>query len=107
MLFLTDNATKRIIKWIDQNDASSIKIKMRTAGCTGLMYEVILADGFDPQIDFAVKYDDFDVLIEHKYLPALNGATLDYITEGLNAQFKIIDNPNEKAACGCGESFSI
>lgn len=107
MLFLTENATKRIIKWTTQNDVPDIKIKMRTAGCTGLMYEVVLTDSFDPQIDFAVKYDDFNVLIEHKYLPALSGATLDYITEGLNSQFKIIDNPNEKAACGCGESFSI
>lgn len=107
MLHLTDNAKKRIIKWLGQNEASDIKIAMRTAGCTGLMYEVKLADVFDPQKDFAVKYDDFNVLIEHKYLPALSGATLDYITEGLNSQFKIIDNPNEKAACGCGESFSV
>ncbi|MDA9373889.1 iron-sulfur cluster assembly accessory protein [bacterium] len=107
MLYLTSNAEKRITKWLGSNPQASIKIAMRTAGCTGLMYEVKLTDEFDPQKDFAVKYNDFNILIEHKYLPALSGATLDYITEGLNSQFKIIENPNEKAACGCGESFSV
>lgn len=107
MLYLTSKAKTRINKWLGSNDATSIKIAMRTAGCTGLMYEVVLADSFDPQKEFAFKTDDFDVLIDHKYLPALNGATLDYVTEGISSQFKIIENPNEKAACGCGESFSI
>jgi len=107
MLYLTDNAEKRIAKWLSDTNKKAIKISMKTAGCTGLMYEVVLADSFDPTIDFAVKQTGFDIIIEHQYLHALSGATLDYITEGFNSHFEIIDNPNEKAKCGCGESFSV
>lgn len=107
MLYLTNDAEKRIVKWLQDNNAKSIKISMKTAGCTGLMYEVVIADGFDPVTDFAVKHNGFDVIIEHQYLHALKGATLDYITEGFNSHFEIVNNPNEKAKCGCGESFSV
>ena len=107
MLYLTDNAEKRITSWLSDSNSNAIKIAMKTAGCTGLMYEVEIADGFDPTVDFAVKKDGFDVIIEHQYLYSISGATLDYITEGFNSHFEIINNPNEKAKCGCGESFSV
>ena len=107
MLYLTNDAEIRINKWLTDNNAKSIKISMKTAGCTGLMYEVIIATGFNPTTDFAAKYNGFDIIIEHQYLHALKGATLDYITEGFNSHFEIVNNPNEKAKCGCGESFSV
>ena len=43
---------------------------------------------------------------KHKFLVYLKGTELDYVKEGLNEGFKFI-NPNEKARCGCGESFSV
>ena len=39
-------------------------------------------------------------------LPYLQGTELDYAREGLNEGFRF-NNPNEKAACGCGESFTV
>jgi iron-sulfur cluster assembly protein len=36
----------------------------------------------------------------------LEGTQLDYAREGLNEGFKF-SNPNEKATCGCGESFTV
>lgn len=107
MLYLTDSAETRIKKWTAENNTSSIRLSFKTAGCTGFMYEVVLGDSFDVLKDFAMKYDGFDILIENDYLHAINGATLDYITEGFNSHFEIINNPNEKAKCGCGESFSV
>jgi hypothetical protein len=32
------------------------------------------------------------------------GSTLDWVKEGLNESFRIV-NPNEEAACGCGVSI--
>ena len=46
------------------------------------------------------------VVIAPKSLAYLDGAELDYGREGLNEGFRFT-NPNEKARCGCGESFSI
>ena len=36
----------------------------------------------------------------------LVGTELDYVEDKLGAQF-VFRNPNEKARCGCGESFSV
>ena len=36
----------------------------------------------------------------------LDGTEIDFGKEGLNEGFKFV-NPNEKARCGCGESFSV
>ena len=46
------------------------------------------------------------VFIDAKSLPYLDGTELDYGREGLNEGFKFT-NPNEKASCGCGESFTV
>ena len=46
------------------------------------------------------------VVVSPKSLAYLDGAELDYGREGLNEGFRFT-NPNEKARCGCGESFSI
>ena len=34
------------------------------------------------------------------------GTELDFVEDRLGAQF-VFRNPNEKARCGCGESFSV
>ena len=31
--------------------------------------------------DFAIKYDDFNIIVEHKYFYTIDEATLDYITD--------------------------
>jgi iron-sulfur cluster assembly accessory protein len=107
MLYLTDSATNRIKKWLAEDGKKNVRISMKTAGCTGFMYEVVLDDNFDVTKDFAIKFDGFDLLIEHDYFYTVSGATLDYVTEGFNSHFEIVNNPNEKSKCGCGESFSV
>jgi len=46
------------------------------------------------------------LVVNPKSLVYLDGTELDFGKEGLNEGFKF-NNPNEKARCGCGESFSI
>jgi iron-sulfur cluster assembly protein len=46
------------------------------------------------------------VFVDPKSLSYLDGTELDYGREGLNEGFKF-NNPNEKATCGCGESFTV
>ena len=47
-----------------------------------------------------------NVYVDPKSLAYLDGTELDYAREGLNEGFKF-RNPNEKATCGCGESFTV
>ena len=39
-------------------------------------------------------------------LEFLKGSLVDFSEDGLNKGIKII-NPNAKAVCGCGESFTV
>jgi Fe-S cluster assembly iron-binding protein IscA len=38
--------------------------------------------------------------------PYLSGSTLDWVKEGLNEMFRII-NPKEESVCGCGISVQF
>lgn len=38
-------------------------------------------------------------------LTLLRGATVDFATELIGSSFRIIDNPQQKAGCGCGVSW--
>ena len=46
----------------------------------------------------------FRVVVDQKSYLYLNGATIDYVMQGLTGGF-IINNPNAKSTCGCGQSF--
>ena len=46
------------------------------------------------------------IIVDPKCLLYLDGTEIDFGKEGLNEGFKFV-NPNEKARCGCGESFSV
>ena len=56
--------------------------------------------------DHVFDYGHFKVVIDSLSLPYLADATLDYIYEGINEQFKII-NPKEVSSCGCGVSVQF
>ena len=67
------------------------------------------------KLEYVVSADEPDTVFEHlavkvfvgpKSLAYLDGTELDYAREGLNEGFKF-SNPNEKATCGCGESFTV
>jgi len=82
-----------------------LRLGVKTVGCSGLAYQVDFADAIEPS-DRNFESHGVTVLVDPKSLPALDGTEVDYARDGLNAAFKF-NNPNVKASCGCGESFSV
>ena len=82
-----------------------LRLAVKTSGCSGLAYALEFADAAEPQ-DLAFESNGVTVLVDPKSLAFLNGTELDFVREGLNEGFKF-NNPNAKAACGCGESFAV
>lgn len=84
---------------------AAMRLGVKTTGCSGLSYVVEVAGEIGPD-DLVFERDGARIVVERKNMIYLNGTELDYRREGLNAGFRFT-NPNEKATCGCGESFTV
>jgi iron-sulfur cluster assembly protein len=82
-----------------------LRLGVKTVGCSGLAYKVDYADAVEPT-DLKFESHGVTLVVDPQSLPALDGLEVDYAREGVNAAFKF-NNPNVKASCGCGESFSV
>lgn len=103
---LTQKAAEHVGRYLQKRGKGiGLRLGVRTTGCSGLAYKLEYVD--EPQADDRV-FESFGikVFVDSKSLPYLDGTQLDYTREGLNEGFKF-SNPNEKATCGCGESFTV
>ena len=83
----------------------SIRVGVRTPGCSGLAYVSEFVDQPDPN-DQRFESNGVSIFVDPKSLVYLNGLKMDFVKEGLNEGFKF-SNPNQKGECGCGESFTV
>ena len=56
--------------------------------------------------DQVFTFDDINLFVSKQALPILQGTEIDFVTEGVNSNIQF-NNPNAKAMCGCGESFTL
>ena len=82
-----------------------LRLGVKTTGCSGMAYVLEFADAVGEE-DQVFEEKGVKVVVSPKSLAYLDGVELDYGREGLNEGFHFT-NPNEKARCGCGESFSV
>ena len=103
---LTTQAADHIEKYLEKRGKGvGLRLGVRTTGCSGMAYKLEYVD--DPMSEDQVfEGHGVKVFIDPKSLVYLEGTELDYAREGLNEGFKF-SNPNEKATCGCGESFTV
>ena len=103
---LTQQAADHIGRYLEKRGKGvGLRLGVRTTGCSGMAYKLEYVDEPDSQ-DILIESLGVKVYIDPKSLPYLEGTQLDYSREGLNEGFKF-SNPNEKATCGCGESFTV
>lgn len=105
-IHLTENAASQIQTQIERRGKGlGLRLGVKNAGCSGYAYVIDFADQLE---DGDRVFEDFGVklIVNEAHLPMLDGVSVDYRQEGLNAAFKF-DNPNVKNSCGCGESFAV
>jgi len=103
---LTQQAADHINRYLAKRGKGvGLRLGVQTTGCSGMAYKLEYVD--EPNSEDQV-FEQFGVkvFVDPKSLPYLDGTQLDYGREGLNEGFKFA-NPNEKATCGCGESFTV
>ena len=82
-----------------------IKIGVKKAGCSGYEYFFDYVDSFDDD-GVVFEKNGCKIFVDNSSLDFLKGSLVDYQKDGLNQGIKFV-NPNAKAVCGCGESFTI
>lgn len=104
---LTEKAIKRINELIYERNKPTmgIRIGVKSSGCTGLAYTFEFAD-VEIKSDEKIIQGNVTIYVDSKALLYLIGTELDFVETELESGFTFI-NPNEKARCGCGESFAV
>lgn len=109
MINVTDRAVEAIRDCIVAEnktvDAAYLRVAVKGGGCSGLMYNLTIDDQAS-DTDLVITSGDVRIVVDKKSKLFLHGLTLDYTT-GLNGKGFIFSNPNAKATCGCGESFTV
>ena len=106
MITLTANAAKHMQDALyNRGRGIGMRIGVRTSGCSGFAYMLEFADKIFPG-DLEIEDRGVTIIINKKDLVYLQGMQIDYAKKGLNEGFEF-SNPNEKARCGCGTSFSV
>ena len=107
ILSITDQASARVQEIVKgaERDVIGLRIGIKTAGCSGLQYNVEFAKEQQP-FEEAIDVNGVRVLIDPAAVMFLVGTEMDWREDKFNSSF-VFNNPNETARCGCGESFSI
>lgn len=82
-----------------------LRVAVEGGGCSGFQYQFGLVDQAHED-DLVVERDGARALVDVVSLALLKGSEIDFVDELVGAQFRV-NNPNAKASCGCGVSFSL
>jgi iron-sulfur cluster assembly protein len=104
---LTDAAAARIrdIMADAEGKYQGVRVGVTNGGCAGMSYTMDYAEEVKP-LDEIVEDKGVKIFIDPKAILFLIGTEMDFVTEKFGARF-VFNNPNQTAACGCGESVSI
>jgi iron-sulfur cluster assembly protein len=104
---LTDAAAERIKTVMAKADQpiEAIRVGVKNGGCAGMSYFMEYADKINP-LDEVIEDKGVRILVDPKAVLFLLGTEMDYKVDKLSAQF-VFNNPNQTAACGCGESVQL
>ena len=102
---LTDRATAQIVKLMEKEGHSGLRIGVKKGGCAGMEYTMEYVDQTDPN-DEVVEQSGARVMIAPMAQMFLFGTEIDYEVSLLESGFKF-NNPNVEDACGCGESIKF
>ena len=106
LIVITREAGLKLTKLIEREQSGIyLRIKITGGGCNGLSYKMKFVVA-PKRGDILVRSSGASVLVDSKSALYIRGTELDYSDKMVGGGFKFT-NPNAKASCSCGESFSI
>jgi iron-sulfur cluster assembly protein len=106
---LTKSAIERVkeIRQKESNQGKFLRVGVSGGGCSGFQYLFDLDNKLEEE-DIKI-YEEGSVILaltDETSLQFLDGCEIEFVRELGASYFKVI-NPNAKASCGCGSSFSV
>ena len=103
---VSPSAAIKIFQLIEREKKGDfLRIRITGGGCNGLSYKMKFV--LEPKEgDIFVLSEGVKILIESKTALYLRGTLLEYSDKLVAGGFKFA-NPNAKASCSCGESFTL
>ncbi len=103
---VTPSARDQVLKIMQKQGKpdSALRLFVQGGGCSGLTYGMTF-DRQESGDEVAFQDDGLKVVVDKASAPLLEGVKVDFLL-GLEASGFKIYNPNAKATCSCGKSFS-
>lgn len=107
LITITERAASEVQNLLNKRGKASVGIRVgvKSGGCSGLSYSIEYADDIG-RFDEVVSEQGITLIIDPKAVMYLIGTEMDFVEEEFKAGF-VFSNPNVKAKCGCGKSFSV
>jgi len=103
---VTERAARRIGEILSREpQGTMLRVSVEGGGCSGFQYKFDM-DRSKADDDILISRDGATVLIDPVSLPYLAGSEIDFVDDLIGASFRV-NNPQAKASCGCGTSFSL
>ena len=103
---MTERAARRIGEILKAEPSGAmLRLSVLGGGCSGFQYKFDV-DRAKAEDDVTIDRDGITMLIDQVSLQYLAGSEIDFVEGLIGASFKV-NNPQAKASCGCGTSFSL
>ncbi len=104
---LSDRAIQRILEVQQENPGAyvGLRVGLQDGGCSGYAYELAFEDSQGEE-DVVFERGGAKILVHPLHLPFLAGSVLTWSDSELVSGF-VLENPNVRRVCGCGESFDV
>jgi iron-sulfur cluster assembly protein len=104
---LSEAAAERIREIMGQSErpVAGVRVGLEKGGCAGMSYTMEYAEAAAP-FDEIVEEKGVRLFIDPRAVLYLLGTEMDYQVDKFTAGF-VFNNPNQTAACGCGQSVEL
>jgi len=103
---VSERAARRIGEILKgEPGGTMLRVSVEGGGCSGFQYKFDM-ERAKADDDLVISRDGAIVLIDPISVNYMTGSEIDFVDDLIGASFKV-KNPQAKASCGCGTSFSL
>ncbi len=106
-IWLTEGAAVQVKKIAESEGKAGwgLRVSVEPGGCAGHSYQMDFEQSPDEGTDVIVEAHGLKLFFSKELEDSIKGTTIDY-REALQGAGFVMQNPNAKTSCGCGQSFA-